>query len=227
MLLFPFILLAAAVRLVFPIIFACISVRLGLAFRCSFISAPVIQHGTCVGLEHTRLALRFRCFRDSALAAVDGIHDIGAFILETLLRGLGRRPLTAVNADLWVAWGMPREFFFAFFSWPRSVGAKSRYISAPRDAVRVIMIVFLSRKARITAYPTVPRISSSSPRVLAAVLLTLRDYGRTNAAFFSFAKTEISKSPVSKVPPELAKHESAQHKVSKEMKRKRDAEDVG
>lgn len=40
-------------------------------------------------------------------------------------------------------------------------------------------------------------------------------------------KTEISKSPVSKVPPELAKHEAAQHKVSKEMKRKRDAEDVG
>lgn len=40
-------------------------------------------------------------------------------------------------------------------------------------------------------------------------------------------KTEISKSPVSKVPAELAKHEAAQHKVSKEMKRKRDAEDVG
>jgi len=40
-------------------------------------------------------------------------------------------------------------------------------------------------------------------------------------------KQEISKSPVSKVPPELAKHEAAQHKVSKEMKRKRDAEDVG
>ncbi|KAF8557260.1 P-loop containing nucleoside triphosphate hydrolase protein [Imleria badia] len=40
-------------------------------------------------------------------------------------------------------------------------------------------------------------------------------------------KQEISKSPVSKVPAELAKHEAAQHKVSKEMKRKRDAEDVG
>ncbi|KIK99291.1 hypothetical protein PAXRUDRAFT_30608 [Paxillus rubicundulus Ve08.2h10] len=40
-------------------------------------------------------------------------------------------------------------------------------------------------------------------------------------------KQEISKSPVSKVSPELAKHEAAQHKVSKEMKRKRDAEDVG
>lgn len=38
---------------------------------------------------------------------------------------------------------------------------------------------------------------------------------------------EISKSPVSKVPIELAKHESAQHKVSREMKRKRDAEDLG
>lgn len=38
---------------------------------------------------------------------------------------------------------------------------------------------------------------------------------------------EISKSPVSKVPIELAKHEAAQHKVSKEMKRKRDAEDQG
>lgn len=38
---------------------------------------------------------------------------------------------------------------------------------------------------------------------------------------------EISKSPVSKVPPELAKHEAAQHKVSREMKRKRDAEDLG
>ncbi|KAI0673100.1 DEAD-domain-containing protein [Trametes maxima] len=40
-------------------------------------------------------------------------------------------------------------------------------------------------------------------------------------------KQEISKSPVSKVSPELARHEAAQHKVSKEMKRKRDAEDQG
>ncbi|RXW14721.1 hypothetical protein EST38_g11137 [Candolleomyces aberdarensis] len=40
-------------------------------------------------------------------------------------------------------------------------------------------------------------------------------------------KQEISKSPVSKVPTELAKHEAAQHKVSREMKRKRDADDVG
>ncbi|KAG6911463.1 hypothetical protein DXG01_014537 [Tephrocybe rancida] len=38
---------------------------------------------------------------------------------------------------------------------------------------------------------------------------------------------EISKSPVSKVPAELAKHEAAQHKVSREMKRKREADDVG
>ncbi|KAF8894544.1 P-loop containing nucleoside triphosphate hydrolase protein [Infundibulicybe gibba] len=37
--------------------------------------------------------------------------------------------------------------------------------------------------------------------------------------------TEISKSPVSKVPVELAKHEAAQHKVSREMKRKREADD--
>ncbi|THH01249.1 hypothetical protein EW026_g1410 [Hermanssonia centrifuga] len=40
-------------------------------------------------------------------------------------------------------------------------------------------------------------------------------------------KQEISKSPVSKVPVELAKHEAAQHKVSREMKRKRDADDQG
>lgn len=38
---------------------------------------------------------------------------------------------------------------------------------------------------------------------------------------------EISKSPVSKVPIELARHEAAQHKVSREMKRKRDADDQG
>ncbi|KAI6160107.1 P-loop containing nucleoside triphosphate hydrolase protein [Pisolithus thermaeus] len=38
---------------------------------------------------------------------------------------------------------------------------------------------------------------------------------------------QIAKSPVSKVPPELARHEAAQHKVSREMKRKRDAEDLG
>jgi len=38
---------------------------------------------------------------------------------------------------------------------------------------------------------------------------------------------EISKSPASKVPPELAKHEAAQHKISREMKRKRDADDMG
>lgn len=40
-------------------------------------------------------------------------------------------------------------------------------------------------------------------------------------------KQEISKSPVSKVPIELAKHDSAQHKVSREMKRKREADDIG
>ncbi|KAJ7098007.1 P-loop containing nucleoside triphosphate hydrolase protein [Mycena belliarum] len=40
-------------------------------------------------------------------------------------------------------------------------------------------------------------------------------------------KNEISKSPVSKVPLELAKHEAAQHRVSREMKRKREAEDLG
>ncbi|KAG6818186.1 mRNA splicing protein prp28 [Tephrocybe sp. NHM501043] len=39
-------------------------------------------------------------------------------------------------------------------------------------------------------------------------------------------KQEISKSPVSKVPAELAKHEAAQHRVSREMKRKREADDV-
>ncbi|KAG5646670.1 mRNA splicing protein prp28 [Asterophora parasitica] len=39
-------------------------------------------------------------------------------------------------------------------------------------------------------------------------------------------KQEISKSPVSKVPVELAKHEAAQHRVSREMKRKREADDV-
>ena len=40
-------------------------------------------------------------------------------------------------------------------------------------------------------------------------------------------RTEISKSPVSKVSTELAKHEAAQHRVSREMKRKRDGEDMG
>ncbi|TFY82972.1 hypothetical protein EWM64_g1039 [Hericium alpestre] len=39
-------------------------------------------------------------------------------------------------------------------------------------------------------------------------------------------KQEISKSPVSKVSPELARHEAAQHKVSREMKRKRDQDEV-
>ncbi|KAF8350783.1 P-loop containing nucleoside triphosphate hydrolase protein [Amanita rubescens] len=40
-------------------------------------------------------------------------------------------------------------------------------------------------------------------------------------------RQEISKSPVSKVTVELAKHEAAQHRVSREMKRKRDGDDVG
>ncbi|KAF7984029.1 hypothetical protein HWV62_17541 [Athelia sp. TMB] len=40
-------------------------------------------------------------------------------------------------------------------------------------------------------------------------------------------KQEISKSPVSKVPQELARHESAQHRVTRDMKRKRDADDLG
>ncbi|KAI5834125.1 P-loop containing nucleoside triphosphate hydrolase protein [Schizophyllum commune Tattone D] len=40
-------------------------------------------------------------------------------------------------------------------------------------------------------------------------------------------KQEISKSPVSKVPVELAKHEAAQHKVTRDMKRKRDPDDIG
>jgi len=39
--------------------------------------------------------------------------------------------------------------------------------------------------------------------------------------------TEIAKSPVSKVSPELARHEAAQQKVTRDMKRKRDAEDQG
>ncbi|KIK08712.1 hypothetical protein K443DRAFT_531100 [Laccaria amethystina LaAM-08-1] len=39
-------------------------------------------------------------------------------------------------------------------------------------------------------------------------------------------KQEISKSPVSKVPAELAKHEAAQHKVSREMKRKREVDEL-
>ena len=38
---------------------------------------------------------------------------------------------------------------------------------------------------------------------------------------------EISKSPVSKLSQELAKHEAAQHKITRDMKRKRDAEDQG
>lgn len=38
---------------------------------------------------------------------------------------------------------------------------------------------------------------------------------------------EISKSPVSKLPQELVKHEAAQHKITRDMKRKRDAEDQG
>ncbi|KAF9652826.1 pre-mRNA-splicing ATP-dependent RNA helicase PRP28 [Thelephora ganbajun] len=40
-------------------------------------------------------------------------------------------------------------------------------------------------------------------------------------------KQEISKSPVSKLSQELAKHEAAQHKITRDMKRKRDAEDQG
>lgn len=32
---------------------------------------------------------------------------------------------------------------------------------------------------------------------------------------------------MSKVPMELAKHEAAQHRVTRDMKRKRDAEDQG
>ncbi|GLB35034.1 putative DEAD box helicase family protein [Lyophyllum shimeji] len=40
-------------------------------------------------------------------------------------------------------------------------------------------------------------------------------------------RQEISKSPVSKVPIELAKHEAAQHRVTRDMKRKREADDVG
>ncbi|EJD05824.1 P-loop containing nucleoside triphosphate hydrolase protein [Fomitiporia mediterranea MF3/22] len=40
-------------------------------------------------------------------------------------------------------------------------------------------------------------------------------------------RQEISKSPVSKVPPELAKHEASQARVTREMKRKRDADDQG
>ena len=38
---------------------------------------------------------------------------------------------------------------------------------------------------------------------------------------------EIAKSPVSKVPPELARHEAAQQKITRDMKRKRDADDQG
>ena len=54
-------------------------------------------------------------------------------------------------------------------------------------------------------------------------------YHSTDSAsnIFTPNLTEISKSPVSKVPPELARHEAAQARVTREMKRKRDAEDQG
>ena len=42
-----------------------------------------------------------------------------------------------------------------------------------------------------------------------------------------YSSKEISKSPVSKLSQELSKHESAQHKITRDMKRKRDAEDQG
>lgn len=64
----------------------------------------------------------------------------------------------------------------------------------------------ISSKVRLMCFGQIPLA-----RLLIVVLLAI----------------EISKSPVSKVPIELAKHEAAQHKVSKEMKRKRDAEDQG
>ncbi|THH14348.1 hypothetical protein EW146_g5978 [Bondarzewia mesenterica] len=48
-----------------------------------------------------------------------------------------------------------------------------------------------------------------------------------HASWLSPALIQISKSPVSKVSPELARHEAAQHKVSREMKRKREADDQG
>lgn len=44
---------------------------------------------------------------------------------------------------------------------------------------------------------------------------------------YAHSLEEISKSPVSKLPQELAKHEAAQHKITRDMKRKRDAEDQG
>lgn len=56
-------------------------------------------------------------------------------------------------------------------------------------------------------------------------LSTVKD-GPTNIPYPMF-NTEIAKSPVSKVPPELARHESAQQKVTRDMKRKREAEDQG
>ena len=38
---------------------------------------------------------------------------------------------------------------------------------------------------------------------------------------------EISKRPISELSQALAKHEAAQHKITRDMKRKRDAEDQG
>ncbi|EPQ58209.1 P-loop containing nucleoside triphosphate hydrolase protein [Gloeophyllum trabeum ATCC 11539] len=91
------------------------------------------------------------------------------------------------------------------------------------DVQDVSLVINFQMANTIEAYVhRIGRTGRAGKQGTAITFLTNEDY-----EVMYDLKQEISKSPISKVSIELAKHEAAQHKMSREMKRKRDAEDEG
>jgi ATP-dependent RNA helicase DDX23/PRP28 len=98
-------------------------------------------------------------------------------------------------------------------------GTAITFLSNDDDEVMCVVSSFHHREAKLTHFLVLARYDLKQGELISIFLGVL--------ASTKACKSEISKSPVSKVPVELARHEAAQHKVSREMKRKRDAEDQG
>ncbi|KDN42190.1 P-loop containing nucleoside triphosphate hydrolase protein [Tilletiaria anomala UBC 951] len=91
------------------------------------------------------------------------------------------------------------------------------------DVPNVALVVNFQMSNNIESY--IHRIGRTGRAGKHGVAITFLDSG--DEELYYDLKQEISRSPVSKVSPELARHPAAQTKITKEMKRKRAAEDEG
>lgn len=120
--LFPYILPADAVRLVLHITFACISVGVRLAFGCCLISAPVIQRWMYVGDEHARRAVLIF----GSGPGVSGIHPVSWWShFGNIVSRFGLEATDSYQCGLTDE--CQGNIFSRSFSWPRFIGAKSRF----------------------------------------------------------------------------------------------------